>query len=109
MRRRTRPNSFGQSLPQAKSLSSSPRHDILSALEQWVEKGVAPKRIEAVKYVNDQPAQGVLRTRPLCAYPKIAVYDGRGSTDDAANFRCRNPHRHHGHHGHHDKDDDDDD
>jgi hypothetical protein len=101
------PNSFGQSLPQATPLSNSPRHDILSALEQWVEKGVAPKRIEAVKYVDDQPAQGVLRTRPLCPYPKTAVYDGRGSTDDAANFRCRNPHRHHGPHGHDDKDDDD--
>jgi feruloyl esterase len=98
-------NSFGQSLPQAKPLSNSPRNDILSALEQWVEKGVAPKRIDAVKYVNDQPAQGVLRTRPLCAWPKIAVYDGKGSTDDAANFRCRHPH---GHHDHHDGDDDDD-
>jgi hypothetical protein len=103
------PNSFGQSLPQAKPLSSAPRHDILSALELWVEKGVAPKRIDAVKYVNDQPAQGVLRTRPLCPYPKTAVYDGKGSTDDAANFRCRNPHRHHGNGGHHDDDDDHDD
>jgi hypothetical protein len=106
------PNSFGQSLPQAKPLSSSARHDILSALELWVEKGVPPKRIDAVKYVNDQAAQGVLRTRPLCPYPKVAVYDGKGSTDEAANFRCRSPRGHgghHGHHGHHDKDDDDDD
>jgi feruloyl esterase len=101
-------NSFGQSLPQAKPLSSAPQHDILSALERWVEQGVAPKRIDAVKYVNDQPAQGVLRTRPLCAYPKQAVYDGSGSTDDAANFRCREPgHKEHGHgHGDHDEDDD---
>ena len=41
--------------------------------------------------MNDQPAQGVLRTRPLCPYPKVAVYDGSGSTDDAANFNCRPP------------------
>ena len=99
-------NSFGQSLPQAKPLSNAPRHDILSALEQWVEQGVAPKRIDAVKYVNDQPAQGILRTRPLCAWPKTAVYDGKGSTDDAANFRCRNPHEHRGHHAERDDDDD---
>jgi feruloyl esterase len=72
-----------------------------------VEQGVPPKRIDAVKYVNDQPAQGVLRTRPLCAYPKQAVYDGSGSTDDAANFRCRKPgHKEHGH-GHDDDEDDD--
>jgi len=85
------PNSFGQSLAQARPLSQAPEHDILSALERWVEEGVAPERIVAVKYVNDQPAQGIARTRPLCAYPKTAVYKGRGSTDDAASFQCRKP------------------
>ena len=106
------PNSFGQSLPQAKPLSNSPQHDILSALERWVEHGVRAQDASiAVKYVNDQPTQGVLRTRPLCAYPKVAVYDGRGSTDDAANFRCRRPNHGHSHghgHGHNDHDEDDD-
>ncbi len=29
------------------------------------------------------------RTRPLCAYPAIARYNGTGSTDDAKNFQCR--------------------
>jgi feruloyl esterase len=87
------PNAFGQSLPQAQPLSNSPEHDILSALERWVEEGVAPERIVAVKYVNDSPAQGIARTRPLCAFPKVAVYQGRGSTDDEANFRCRMPNR----------------
>jgi hypothetical protein len=85
------PNSFGQSLAQAKPLDNSPENDILSALERWVETGVAPTRIVAVKYVNDAPAQGILRTRPLCAYPRTAVYRGTGSTDEAANFDCRNP------------------
>jgi len=27
--------------------------------------------------------------RPLCPYPKAAVYAGHGSTNDPANFRCR--------------------
>ena len=31
------------------------------------------------------------RTRPLCAYPKVAVYSGSGSTNEAANFACRMP------------------
>jgi feruloyl esterase len=102
------PNAFGQSLPQAQPLSAAPEHDILSALERWVEDGVAPERIVAVKYVNDSPALGIARTRPLCVYPKAAVYKGRGSTNDAANFDCRKPKDddHDGHdHGHHDHDD----
>jgi hypothetical protein len=84
------PNSFGQNLAQSRPLSNSPDHDVLSALERWVEQGVAPKSIVAVKYVNDNPAAGVQRTRPLCAYPKVATYKGSGSTDNAANFDCRN-------------------
>jgi feruloyl esterase len=85
------PNSFGQGLEQARPLSNAPEHDILSALERWVEEGVAPKRIVAVKYVNNQPAQGIARTRPLCRYPNTAVYKGTGSTDEEANFECRRP------------------
>jgi Tannase and feruloyl esterase len=96
------PNAFGQSLPQATPLSSDPDHDILSALERWVEKGEAPSKIIAAKYVNDNPALGVARTRPLCVYPKVAVYQGSGSTDDAANFECRRPRHHAPHHGHDD-------
>ncbi|MEX0744498.1 MAG: tannase/feruloyl esterase family alpha/beta hydrolase [Phycisphaeraceae bacterium] len=98
------PNAFGQNLAQTQPLSNAPEHDILSALERWVEEGKAPKQIVAVKYVNDSPAQGILRTRPLCAYPKVAVHKGKGSTDDAANFKCRKPE-----HGKHGDDDDDDD
>ncbi len=29
------------------------------------------------------------RTRPLCAYPHKAVYDGKGNADEAASFSCR--------------------
>ena len=60
-----------------------------AALEQWVEKGVAPEQMIATKYkVGMNPASGVARTRPLCAYPKVARWTGQGSTDDAANFTC---------------------
>ena len=64
------------------------RFDALTALEQWVEQGVAPERIIASK-VNDE--EEVLRTRPLCAYPKVAEWSGEGSTDHAANFTCVAP------------------
>ena len=59
--------------------------DMQTALEQWVERGVAPEQVVATRSVN-----GVVdRLRPLCAYPKVAVYAGKGDTNDAANFACR--------------------
>ena len=54
--------------------------DMLTALEQWVEKGKAPDQIVAAK---------AGRTRPLCPYPQVAAYKGSGSTDAAANFTCK--------------------
>jgi feruloyl esterase len=61
--------------------------DWLTVLEQWVERGVAPTRIIASRTAN-----GVVdRTRPLCAYPQVARYTGKGSTDEAANFSCVAP------------------
>ncbi|MCR5879818.1 tannase/feruloyl esterase family alpha/beta hydrolase [Phenylobacterium sp. J367] len=64
-----------------------PRHDLLSALEAWVEKGQAPREIVASKL----EAGRVVRTRPLCPYPLLARYKGTGSTDEAANFACVRP------------------
>jgi len=37
-----------------------------------------------VKYVNDNPANGIAFTRPMCPYPQQARYQGFGSTTDAA-------------------------
>ena len=61
--------------------------DMLTALEQWVEHGVAPTRVVASHATNAV----VDRTRPLCPYPQIATYTGNGSTDEASNFVCRLP------------------
>jgi feruloyl esterase len=58
--------------------------NMLGALEQWVEKGVAPERIVASHSTGGK----VDRTRPLCAYPKEARWTGSGSTDQAQNFTC---------------------
>jgi feruloyl esterase len=59
--------------------------DRLAAIVDWVEKGEAPTRLVASKRIGTD----AVRTRPLCAYPARAVYNGSGSTDDAANFTCR--------------------
>ena len=79
------PNSFGQ----FGAGPPDPQRNLQLVLEQWVEKGIAPDKIIATKYVNDlDPAQGVKLTRPLCPYPQIAKYNGSGDTNDAANFAC---------------------
>jgi len=62
--------------------------DLLTALEDWVEKGVTPTGIIASQLTKEQQ---VVRTRPLCPYPEVPKYKGAGSTDDAANFNCERP------------------
>ena len=59
--------------------------DALGALEKWVEKGVAPKSIPAAHLTNGE----VDLTRPLCPYPQVARYNGKGDPNDAANFKCK--------------------
>jgi hypothetical protein len=66
-------------------------HDLAVALQRWVEKGVAPDRIIAAKFVDNDPARPVQMTRPLCVYPKSAKYKGTGDTNDAGNFICADP------------------
>ena len=60
------------------------RFDALSALENWVERDIAPESIIASKIQDGE----VVRSRPLCVYPEVASYNGSGSTDEAANFTC---------------------
>ena len=55
------------------------------ALVRWVEEGDAPETLDAIRR---DPTGNVVRSRPLCQYPLVARYKGKGSTDDADNFRC---------------------
>jgi feruloyl esterase len=64
---------------------------MVAALEQWVEKGVAPTHIVATKFISDDKAKGVALTRPLCPFPQIAKYQGSGDLASAKNFSCANP------------------
>lgn len=61
--------------------------DMVTALENWVEQGRAPEQVVASAMKEGR----VERTRPLCPYPRVATYTGRGSSDEAANFACRTP------------------
>ena len=60
--------------------------DGLGTIVDWVEKGAEPARIEASARPGTTYFPG--RTRPLCAYPSFARYDGSGSLEDGANFVC---------------------
>jgi feruloyl esterase len=63
--------------------------DKMAAIESFVATGNAPAQIVASRLANGT----VDRTRPLCPYPQVAVWNSSGSTDDAANFTCRAPAR----------------
>ena len=52
-----------------------PEHDVLSALDHWVQEGVAPEQILAFHTDPD----GHSRTMPVCAYPKVALAKGCAS------------------------------
>jgi hypothetical protein len=55
---------------------------LFATLVNWVENGVAPAFVVATQ---TSPA----RTRKICMYPNVAVYNGGGSTDDQASFTCQ--------------------
>jgi hypothetical protein len=56
-----------------------PPNDLFQVMVNWVENGVVPDQLLA---------SSAGRTRPLCPFPQVAIYNGSGSTDDAANFHC---------------------
>ncbi|MCJ0762604.1 tannase/feruloyl esterase family alpha/beta hydrolase [Variovorax terrae] len=61
-----------------------PNWDSLAALENWVERGLAP----ATMVAYDAVAGTYGRTRPLCHYPAYPKYKGSGSLDAAVNYSC---------------------
>jgi feruloyl esterase len=58
--------------------------DMVAAMDRWKTTGKPPQSVPASRVVDGNAD----RTRPLCAWPQVAIYKGAGSTDDAANFRC---------------------
>ena len=61
---------------------STDQFDMLTAIQQWVEKGQAPDRVVA----SGRAFPG--KTRPLCPYPQVARFDG-GNAEDQKSFSCR--------------------
>lgn len=80
------PNAFGNSA--ALPVPQDPQHDVLNAIDAWVDRDVAPDQIIATKYTNDDPTQPVAQTRPLCPWPTVAQWDGSGDINAASSFHC---------------------
>lgn len=57
--------------------------DSLTALEQWVEEGIAPTG-QVTKDTVGVPG----RTRPLCDYPTWPRYKGTGDVNSASSYVC---------------------
>jgi hypothetical protein len=83
------PNLFGNMLDFG--AANDPERNVFTALEKWTEQSVAPDKIIATKYTDDNPAKGVEMTRPLCPYPQQAKWSGKGATSDAQNWSCQAP------------------
>lgn len=76
------------------------QYDMVDAVVNWVEKGIAPDSIIAKargvgsgSVVNTEvPATwSATRTRLLCPYPQIAKYNGTGNIELASSFSCVAP------------------
>ena len=72
--------------------------DMLTPLVNWVEKAQAPGSVVAAARGPGNPAAvnadvpanwSATRTRPLCAYPKVARYNGSGDIESASSFSCQ--------------------
>lgn len=57
---------------------------LFDALVEWVETSKTPERVLA----SQKLANGTIRTRPLCAFPEVAKWNGQGDPNDAASFEC---------------------
>jgi feruloyl esterase len=66
--------------------------DAISALEDWVEKHRAPDALKAslFSYTSPfiDPTKTPLRTMPLCKFPEMARYDGKGDVNIASSWSC---------------------
>ncbi|MDB5440322.1 MAG: tannase/feruloyl esterase family alpha/beta hydrolase [Caulobacteraceae bacterium] len=74
----------GVNLAPGPGQAPDPTNDLLMAMDRWVETKQGPDRLVGARATGTT----LVRTRPLCPYPKRAVYDGQGDTNKAESFRC---------------------
>jgi feruloyl esterase len=79
------PRNFGQGSP----TPGDAEHDVLTALEAWVERDMPPARLIGTGVTGTTPEQPL--TRPICVYPQVLRYKGSGDTNVASSFSCAMP------------------
>ncbi|TDZ14592.1 putative feruloyl esterase B-2 [Colletotrichum orbiculare MAFF 240422] len=65
-----------------------PEGNVLSAIVEWVEKGVAPDHVLGTAFVNQTKDAGVAFTRKHCKYPARNVYKGTGDPNAPDSWSC---------------------
>ncbi len=85
----TGPSAIGGGFSEPAKAEHQPETHVMHALMKWVEEDVAPESIVATSYAADGTT--ITRQRPLCPYPKEAVYKGSGDIDLATSFTCETP------------------
>lgn len=78
------PKSFGND---GNQFNGDPERDVISALERWVEKGIAPDHLIGTGTAPTDKTKPM--TRRLCPYPQVARYNGTGDPNLAASFSCQ--------------------
>ncbi len=61
--------------------------DAVAAVKAWKAGGPPPEQI----VVTQTEKNGTKTKRLVCAYPRVAHYNGKGDPQDMANFSCRMP------------------
>ncbi len=74
--------------------------DYVEPMVKWREQGAAPTRIVGTQpgaapmahlAPDERVQQGRRFTRPICPYPQVAKYRGRGDVNDEGSFDCAAP------------------
>lgn len=85
------PSVFGQLPDIPAAAEPSADNDLIIALDRWVEGGAAPEMImgrgmrKPAEAKSDDP---LFASRPICAFPAAARYDGKGDPMIGTSFKC---------------------
>ncbi len=87
------PSIFGQLAEVPLPSTPSADNDLIIALDRWAKGGAAPESITGRgmrKPASSPEASGdpLYATRPICAFPSAARYDGKGDPMRGSSFTC---------------------
>ncbi|WP_198392607.1 tannase/feruloyl esterase family alpha/beta hydrolase [Brevibacterium yomogidense] len=76
---------FSSSTQGVEPLRDDAQHNLIRALESWVEEGVAPEQMVASHFDDEGEPEF---TRALCPHPQTGVHRSGGDEAKAASFEC---------------------